>query len=494
MLNKIKENKHIILLILFGFFATATFSSSKMVDYDFWFHYTAGEHFVNTGKIPDVPIFSWYGMQENLPWISHEWLFGVIIYYIYNWLGKAGIYLFSILLLSLGVAIIIYLFRDKFKKNYALSVIGIVLMAQIASMGAAPRPQLFAYILTTILFYILKTDSEKDSNIIWCLPILTIVWTNVHGGSYLLIHAFLLMSILIHLFDFKLGKIVFEKHDRKRLYKRLLVMLCCILVIPLNGHGFDMITYPLTNFGDNVMQLGISEWASPDLKVSSHIKIYIMMAIGICALISTKKEIKAIDMLSMFVYIYLTARSARFALQMSFVLLPIALSYTDSVDEWFKISKEKLITFTLGSLTAIVFLSSVVTITNNYDDPMHMILFPSDEMIELVKETKPNKLLNGYNEGGYLTFRDVDVFIDGRADIYTKYNFEDYTTIVDLEKNALELFDKYEFDYVLLMKKYPLVNYMANSNDFELVKEDDVYAYYHVIGDVYEEENVGEHK
>lgn len=494
MLNKLKENRNLILLMLFGFFTGFMFSTSQITDYDFWFHYTAGEHFVVNGQIPDIPIFSWYGIQENLPWISHEWLFGVIIYYLYELVGKAGLYLVAPTMLGLVIAFTIYLFRDVFKKNYALSIIGIFVVALIAKMGAAPRPQLFAYFLTTILFYILKKDSEEDCKAIWFLPILTIIWTNVHGGSYILIHAFLLLSVLMHLFDFRLGKIVFVRHERNRLYRRLIVLLLCVLVIPLNAHGFDMITYPLTNFGDKVMQSAISEWSSPDLKVSSHIKIYLMMAIGICSLITTKKDIKAIDMLTMFTYLFLTARSFRFALQMALVILPIALSYTDSVDNWLKLTKDKLVTFTLSFLIFILILGSGVTVVNRINDPINMKVFPSDEILEVVKETNPRKLLNGYNEGGYLIFKDVYVFIDGRADIYSRHNLSDYLTITNLRKNALELIEKYEFDYVLLMKTTPLCNYMKNSYDFELITEDDTYAYYRVAGDVFEENPKGEQK
>lgn len=492
MLNKLKENKHLILLMLFGFVVTFMFSTSKIIDYDFWFHYTAGEHFVTNGVIPNTPIFSWYGIQENLPWVSHEWLFGVIIYYIYNLVGESGLYLVAPTMLGLVVALVIYLFRDIFKKNYALSILGILVVAAIAKMGAAPRPQLFAYILTTVLFFILKKDSEEDSKIIWTLPLLTIVWTNVHGGSYILLHAFLFLNIMMHLFDFKLGKIVFVRHDRKRLYRRLIVLLLCIVVIPLNAHGFDMVMYPFSNFGDSVMQSAISEWSSPDLKISSHIKIYLMMAIVLCALITTKKDIKPIDMLTTFTYIFLTARSFRFALQMALVVLPIALSYTDSIDEWFKLTKEKLVTFTLCFLVCISTFGTVISVTNTIADPINMSVFPSDEILEVVKETNPKKLLNGYNEGGYLIFKDVDVFIDGRADIYSRYNLKDYLTILNFRKNALQLIEKYEFDYVLMMKNCPISNYMQISDNFELVTEDDTYAYYHIVGDVYDEKDKGE--
>ena len=484
MLNKLKENKNLILLLGIAFFAGFLSGAGRITDYDFWFHYSAGEYFAETGMVPNTPIWSWYGLQEGLSWISHEWLFGVIIYYICEWFGIVGVYLFAPLMLGTVLMLTVFLFRKELMRNYVLSIIGIALAGQILGMGSASRPQLFAYMMTIFLFYVLKKDAEKDSKIIYALPVLTILWTNIHGGSYMLIHGFLLISLLVHLFDFRLGKIVFEKHSKNRSIRRLLVLLACIIVIPLNAHGLDMVFYPVSNLGDKLMQSTIMEWFSPDLKDPAHVKIYVMMALGICSLVSTKKDIKAIDMLTMFAYIFLTARSFRFCIQMTLVILPIALTYADSVDEWLKLTKDKLITILLGSLLFMYSIASLATVMNTIDEPINYNVFPSDEILEVVKETNPDKLLNGYNEGGYLIYKDIKVFIDGRADIYSRYNLKDYMNIVNFKINSLELIEKYGFDYILLNKAYPLCGYMKLSDAFMLVAEDENFVFYKIIGNV----------
>lgn len=481
----IKKNKKIIFLCLLAFTAGFFFSSGQITDYDYWFHYKAGEYFFQTGQVPQVPIGSWYGTEQGLEWISHEWLFGCFIYLIANWFGTTGVYLFVPIMAGFIMSLTVLLFKREFEKNTILGIIGIFLAASVISMGSSPRPHLFAYLFTVILFYIIKIDSETNCRILYFLPLLTIFWVNMHGGSYILIHITLLISILIHLFKFRLGKIEFEKQSAVQLKRRLLVMVLCILAVFINGHGLKMVMYPFTNIGDSLMQSVILEWSSPDLKIVSHYKIYLVIALGICAMISTKKNIKSIDIFSFFIFLALTSRSYRFAPQMALISIPIMLSYSDALD-FIKFKNEKLIDFVLCYFILMYAILSYVVTVNVIDEPFNISGMPSDKIIAKIKEVNPERLLNGYNEGGYLLYNDIEVFFDGRADIYSAYNLRDGITIYNFSNDAKELIDKYNFDYILAKDSQALQNYMEESPIFELVINDGDYYLYHVVGDLNE--------
>ena len=62
---------------------------------DFWWHIKAGEWILENHAIPKVGIFSWYAMDNNLEWVSHEWLSEVLLYLVYSILGSIGILLLS---------------------------------------------------------------------------------------------------------------------------------------------------------------------------------------------------------------------------------------------------------------------------------------------------------------------------------------------------------------------------------------------------------------
>lgn len=480
--SKFKENKTTIMLCFFAFIVAFFFSSGQISDYDYWFHYRAGEHFFNTGQVPQVPIGSWYGMENGMEWISHEWLFGCFIYIVEQIFGEIGVYLFVPISMGLILSLTVFLFKDYFKKNILLSIIGLILTAMIMGMGSAPRPQIFAYLLTVLLFYVISKDSENDCKILYLLPLLTIFWVNVHGGSYILVFIALLVDIFIHLFDFKLGNIVFEKQSRNRLNRRLMIFLICIGAIFINGHGVKMILYPFTNISDSFMQELIIEWFSPDLKIVSHYKIYVIAILGACALISSKKEIKSLDMCFFFLFVLLTARSVRFGPQLALVGLPIMLQYSDALD-FTKFGNRQLNDVLVVSLTTLFVIFSIVVSVKTLPEPFDYSNMPSDKILDKVREVEPEHLYNGYNEGGYLVYKGIDVFVDGRADIYSAYNLRDWNKITNLTGNIHKLLDKYDFDYFLIREQTPLyTNYLSLHSEFEEIMVDGDYHLIKTIG------------
>ena len=93
----------------------------------------------------------------------------------------------------------------------------------------------------------------------------------------------------------------------------------------------------------------------------------------------------------------------------------------------------------------------------------------SKKMISIIKEEKPKRLFNMYDYGGELIYNDILVFVDGRADLYSKYNLNDYSNISTLNGDYVELINKYNFDYFLVMKKYPINTYLKYNNKYEEV-------------------------
>ena len=74
-----------------------------------------------------------------------------------------------------------------------------------------------------------------------------------------------------------------------------------------------------------------------------------------------------------------------------------------------------------------------------------------------------------YNYGGELVYNDVLVFVDGRADLYSKYNLSDYSDISMLKGDYIKMIEKYDFDYFLVNRKYPINTYLGYSDDYEVL-------------------------
>ena len=93
------------------------------------------------------------------------------------------------------------------------------------------------------------------------------------------------------------------------------------------------------------------------------------------------------------------------------------------------------------------------------------------DFIEILKEEKPKRLYNFYDYGGYLIYRDIPVFIDSRADLYSKYNYQDSYNLSMLRGRYEDYLKKYQFDYFLLERGMPLAYYLSISDQYETVLE-----------------------
>ena len=88
------------------------------------------------------------------------------------------------------------------------------------------------------------------------------------------------------------------------------------------------------------------------------------------------------------------------------------------------------------------------------------------------KKENPKRLLNYYDYGGYLVYKNIPVFIDGRADLYSEYNFEDYLDISNTSYKFTKYLKKYNFDYILMPKKRGITTYLSESNDYNVIYSD----------------------
>ena len=76
-----------------------------------------------------------------------------------------------------------------------------------------------------------------------------------------------------------------------------------------------------------------------------------------------------------------------------------------------------------------------------------------------------------YNFGGDLIYHNLPVFVDGRADLYSKNNYGDYLSISMLHEGAENIIYKYNFDYFIVDSTFPINIYLRNNDDYELVYE-----------------------
>src|SRR6476620_6925611 len=65
-------------------------------DWDIWWHLRVGQWIVDHHHVTTHDPFSTYGADR--PWLAYSWLFEVLIWRLYEWLGLAGIIVYRVLM------------------------------------------------------------------------------------------------------------------------------------------------------------------------------------------------------------------------------------------------------------------------------------------------------------------------------------------------------------------------------------------------------------
>jgi len=146
--------------------------------------------------------------------------------------------------------------------------------------------------------------------------------------------------------------------------------------------------------------------------------------------------------------------------------------------------------FVFISSFVIVIIASSLLLANQWTyDYIDNEMYP----IEATKFIKENinieemRIFNEYNFGSYLLLNDIPVFIDSRADLYTKQfsgfehdMFDDYSYMPTFYQ---EKFDFYDITHVLVYKKKnAMYNALKKNANYKILYEDEFFVLYERLG------------
>lgn len=480
-----------LILILLGLFCVKTIQNP-----DFFWHLKVGEDIIRNMA---VPVYDTYSYHEGLRFLAHEWLFDVIIYGVYSTLGIYGIF-FMLQVAGIATAYMIY-------KNVRLLVGEItfsIFMCFIISVlfipiFLVPRPQMLSSFFSLIALYLLESwfGIERNGSAgksIWikrysALVVLSILWINIHGGSYPIFIILLSgygLEILIDYLKRRDGKTL------KRLLRLISVGVAAVLSFCINPYGVKMIAFPFMLTSETTTYF-IREWKSPEFYGAVGVFRYVIMALPIISLISYKKEIRLKTLWYVAVFTFMALSSGRhIGLLILFNYLAVTpMLHVVLSETWSNITsflggmtKKPIIPFLIMAILVTVLTGKIWSDLIPYQGaeyPVEDTGYPVEALAyinETGLDTDNNVLLNNYGWGGYMLYNGHKVFIDGRADVYQGFInpqsqvMKDYVDIVELVR-VEEILDKYKCKYVLHIKNGALSTYLQMHPDWKVLFESD---------------------
>ncbi|HEY3836616.1 MAG TPA: hypothetical protein VGL72_08590 [Bryobacteraceae bacterium] len=161
---------------------------SLLGDGDTGWHLRTGEWIMAHGQIPQVDVFSYTHLGK--PWFAWEWLWDICFGFLNQHFGLGAVITLSMLVICCTSALVYRLILRK-SNNPILSIILTGLAAAGTSIHWLARPHLFTLLFLVLFLGILDNafielrDGRRGAQtrkMLWVLPVLTVLWTNLHGG------------------------------------------------------------------------------------------------------------------------------------------------------------------------------------------------------------------------------------------------------------------------------------------------------------------------
>jgi len=158
-------------------------SFHKVYNYDIWWHLKTGETIVQTQQIPRTNTFSY--TNPNYHWMNVYWLFQVLVYSVHKVSGPVGLVVMKTLVwLVIGTVLLFASGTHKLNRLWYAAPLW-VLGFFAASNRMMVRPEIFTFLFLAIFMVILRKETRTHTRLIWLLPVLQVLWVNIHSLFFL---------------------------------------------------------------------------------------------------------------------------------------------------------------------------------------------------------------------------------------------------------------------------------------------------------------------
>lgn len=452
-------------------------SYNSLVFNDYTWHIKAGEWMVKNKEIMTTNIFSWVTPNEYL--FTHEWL-AEIFMYLFKYIFKLDFLFMIFCILLLFVPILIFIKKNLETKSLLSTCVLSVILIMISSSTLYARPLYFGLFFFTLLVKTLNDIKTKKDNFLWVIfPIITILWTNMHGGTVLFAILGPLGYLIGSFFKFESSKLKAVKGTIEQRKKYLYLTITNTIATLLNPCGIKMFYFSLIINNSETKEM-VQEWNKATI---DWYNCSIVIILIITFLIFTKMKIDFTEFAGLTCFVFLTLVYGRFYSWTAIYFIIVFIKYFSNKKSNFF---EKGFPLQIVVLTVMIFGYIIFAIFNmKFPEPRYEM---SNEMVEAIRKENPKRMFNSYNTGGILAYNDFKVFGISDAEAMDFETMWLSKRIENLDFD-LKLLEMYNFDYFLVNTETHLYKYFKlNSDKYELIYKDD-----EVVGEFNSKQNNQNH-
>jgi hypothetical protein len=432
-------------------------------DPDLWGHIHFGEALWRSGTLEHVEIYSF--TAPGHAWINHEWLAELVFFGLYRLFGNGGL-LLAKLLTGLAIVLIVTAICRQ-RKCHPVVYAAVMIPAIISiSPGFMIRPQLFSFLLFTIYLYVLHLFFSGNSNRLYLLPLLMVMWVNAHGG-------FLIGIVLLGAVAGLRTLACLAKQGRKSALNPLWIAFAATVLATLaNPYGYKLHIFLYRSL--RVVR-PISEWNPVPILDGSFLSFKILLVIFAVAVIFARRKTSWWETGGLFLMLYASIRHQRhipfFAIMAGPYLIHWGSRFMSEIQ-----GRWPRTVLTRGSLAMIAVFFSLLAIYQAAEGigiyrlaKWRIIVDPAVYPVAAVRFMAQNKfkgnLLLPFEWGEYAIWKlypACRVSIDGRfRTAYPEHVIQDHFQAFQNREKFGKLLEKYPADLVLT-RQSPVVNDLIN--------------------------------
>jgi hypothetical protein len=491
------------LMPLIFIFAGMRGARTLLGDGDTGWHVRTGEWIMSHGRVPHTDLFSF--TKTGQKWFAWEWLWDVVFAWLHQHWGMAAVVVASALAIALTSALV---FRLTFRKcgNPLIAIAFTFLAVASSSIHFLARPHLFTLLFTVVFYTILERSREnRGARLLWWLPALTVLWSNLHGGWFVGI-------VLIGVYgvgELAGGLFAAEPGAWLPAIRRMLpygaCALGCLAASLIGPYTYHVHVHIWEYLTDSFQREHIQEMMSISFQnpAARYFEILLLVGGGAGFWHLRRKRFTEVLLLALFAHVGLIA--SRNIPIFGIVAAPVlALAVT----EWIRMLEDAPVSAWLrrvaGGLrstgdsigemegewrTHLVGIAAVALLTAmlyapsppaNFRARFDGKEFPAKALASLAPATlagQPGagRVFTSDQWGDYLIYKQYParrVFIDGRSDFYGSKFVKQYLEILGVKYTWQRDLDEYGVDTVLLPTDAPLAGALKESSRWHVVYDD----------------------
>ncbi|MCY4107235.1 MAG: hypothetical protein OXG02_11115 [Chloroflexi bacterium] len=384
-------------------------------DPDTWWHLRSAEHTLTQGIIRQDP-FSFTRAGED--WLNHSWGGQLLLWAAWKAGGDLGLALFTASLAVLGMMVVGRMLAAT-AANAHLRAYLLVFCALTASVFWSARPQMLSFCFSAMTLWFLRRGGRGR----WFLPLLFILWANVHAGFAVGL-LYLALSALASGYDAFTNR---WRLPRVRASHWLLLIAACLIALCLNPYGAELLLIPLRTLTLSELHTSIREWQTPNLHQPTTWPFLCMLALTLSSLALSRRRppssevfvITATTLMALWAgrHIALFALAATPTLGAQLAALPLPRRWRLPPPPRMSAARgwAHLVLVTLLGLG--VALYTAASLAEERIEEIQSAQFPV-AAVQHLRETQPaGPLFHTYEWGGYLLWHapNYPSFIDGRT-------------------------------------------------------------------------------